>query len=541
MVASIAPAAPALLLRRGVAKIITTLSPASSSAMAMSSSSSPTFSTSTTSTSSSSSSSTAAAGPLESLALSNSPDAPSAVRAHLSKGVAALSQNIAVSASGSRVRCSNGKTLLDMASGIGVLSTGNCHPRVSRAVAEQASTLVHAQQNIFSSHLPLVKLVDRLLKVTPKPLTTFLFANSGSEAVDNAVKLARAATGKQNVVSFDNSFHGRTMGAMALTNSKTYYRKGFGPLMGGALATRYPYCLRCSARAHDPEGESWYKLAPNVPPVGDPYSARKCCQEPLEALRWLLKQQTAPEETAAVIVEPILGEGGFLTPPPGFLDGVRKICDENGILLILDEVQSGVARSGTFWAHSQLMESTADILVFAKGIASGVPFAGVASRPELHEHLTVGTFGGTYGANALGCAAAAATLDVIEDEDLVGNARERGNQLAAGLVDIASRFPNIVDIRGRGLMAAVEFGGSGGSGSNGGASAPIQSREEALRTPARPGIASAVAAAAGERGMILMTAGARESVRFLPPLTVSAAEIDEALGIFEKALGDVSF
>ena len=536
MLAPITPAAPALLLRRGVAKMISTFSPASTIAT-FSPSSSPLSTSASTSSSSS-------AGPLESLALSNSPDAPSAVRAHLSKGVAALSQNIAVSASGSRVRCSNGKTLLDMASGIGVLSTGNCHPRVSRAVAEQASTLVHAQQNIFSSHLPLVKLVDRLLKVTPKPLTTFLFANSGSEAVDNAVKLARAATGKQNVVSFDNSFHGRTMGAMALTNSKTYYRKGFGPLMGGALATRYPYCLRCSARAHDPEGESWYKLAPNVPPVGDPYSARKCCQEPLEALRWLLKQQTAPEETAAVIVEPILGEGGFLTPPPGFLDGVRKICDENGILLILDEVQSGVARSGTFWAHSQLMESTADILVFAKGIASGFPFAGVASRPELHEGLTVGTFGGTYGANALGCAAAAATLDVIEDEDLVGNARERGRQLAAGLVDIAGRFPSIVDIRGRGLMAAVEFGGGGSGGGGGGgggaSSSPVASREEALRTPAKPGVASAVAAAAGERGMILMTAGARESVRFLPPLTVSAAEIDEALGIFEKALGDVA-
>ena len=512
-----ATAAPALHLRRGLlAKILT-----ASSMMA----------TSSLSTSTSSSATPSAAGPLESLALSNSPDAPRAIRAHLSRGVAALSENIAVSASGSYVECSDGRKLLDMASGIGVLSTGHCHPRVSRAVADQASSLVHAQQNIFSSHVPMARLVDRLLKVIPKGLTTFLFANSGSEAVDTAVKLARAATGKQNVIAFDNSFHGRTMGAMALTNSKTYYRKGFGPLMGGALATRYPYCLRCAARAHDPDGGRWYGLAPNVPPLGEPYAARTCCQEPLEALRWLLKQQTAPEETAAIIVEPILGEGGFLTPPPGFLDGVRRICDENGVLLILDEVQSGVARSGTFWAHEQLMEGTADILVFAKGIASGFPFAGVASRPELHEGLTAGTFGGTYGGNALGCAAAAATLDVIEEEDLVGKARERGLQLAAGLVDVAGRFPSIVDVRGRGLMAAVEFGGGGGGGGT--------SREEALKTPARPGVAAAVAAAAGERGMILMTAGARESVRFLPPLTVSAAEIDEALDVFEKALSDV--
>lgn len=354
-----------------------------------------------------------------------------------------------------------------------------------------------------------------------------------------AIKLARAATGKQNVIAFDNSFHGRTMGAMALTNSKTYYRKGFGPLMGGAFASRYPYCLRCSARKSAPDGDTWYKLAPNVPPLGDPYESRKCCQEPLDALRWLLKQQTAPEETAAVIVEPILGEGGFLTPPPGFLDGVRRICDEHGILLILDEVQAGVARSGTFWAHEQLMspgeKTAADILVFAKGIASGFPFAGIASRPELHEGLTPGTFGGTYGANALGCAAAAATLDVIADEGLVENARERGKQLAAGLVKIASDASvvppgTIVDVRGRGLMAAVEFGAGGGGN---------DAKEAVFGGPARAGVASAVAAACGERGMLLMTAGARESVRFLPALTVSAEEIDEALSIFEAALGDV--
>ena len=226
-------------------------------------------------------------------------------------------------------------------------------------------------------------------------------------------------------------------------------------------------------------------------------------------------------------------KGGFLTPPAGFLDGVRKICDENGILLILDEVQSGVARSGTFWAHSQLMAEATRPTFWSlrKGSRRVSPLPAWPPGPSCTKSLTVGTFGGTYGANALGCAAAAATLDVIEDENLVGNARERGVQLAAGLVDIAGRFPAIVDVRGRGLMAAVEFGGGGGKGGV----------EQALKIPAKPGVASAVAAAAGERGMILMTAGARESVRFLPPLTVSAAEVDEALGIFEKALGDVEF
>lgn len=426
---------------------------------------------------------------------------------------------IADTASGCRVTSTDGRTLLDFAAGIGVVSTGHAHPAVTAAVAHQAARQVNAQQNLFAGSVPLARLLDRLLPLLPPSMRDdgrLFFANSGSEAVDQAVKIARAHTGRPYIISFDNAFHGRTIGAMALTNSKTSYRQGFAPLMPSVVTARYPACLHCATRAAAPDGRDWYKLAPNVPPVGDAYAARMCCGDPQESLKWLLKQTVAPSEVAAIIVEPILGEGGFLTPPPGFLDGLRRTCDEIGALLILDEVQSGVARSGTFWAHSQLMDGEPDAIVFAKGIASGYPFAGVATRADTHSGLALGTLGGTYGGNPLGCAAAAATLDVIRDERLVDNAAARGAQLASALVKLAERYP-IIDVRGRGLMAATEFGGAG----------------------VRPGAATAVVGAAMEEGLMLMTAGARETVRFLPPLVVSEAEVEEGVGKFEKALGKV--
>ena len=345
-----------------------------------------------------------------------------------------------------------------------------------------------------------------------------------------------------------HSFHGRTLGAMALTNSKTgawavavraagegrarararvdpppslspAYRAGFGPTLPGVAVARYPHCLRCVGRAHDPAGGQWYGVAPNQAPFA-PYASRACCNDPLDALHWMLKQQVAPNEVAAILVEPILGEGGFLTPPPGFLDGLRKVCDDIGAMLILDEVQSGVARSGAFWAHTLLMDGAPDAIVFAKGIASGFPLAGVATTAAAHDRLAPGSLGGTYGANPLACAAGVATLDVIAEEGLAANAAARGAQLAEGLVSLASRYP-IIDVRGRGLMCAAECGGTGGG------------------MDAEAGVASAVARAALARGLMLMTAGARETIRFLPPLVVSGAQVEEGLAKFEGALGDV--
>lgn len=426
---------------------------------------------------------------------------------------------IAEKGSGSYVWTTDGKKHLDMATGIGVVSTGHCHPKVVKAIQDQAASMIFAQQNVFAGSKPLAGLLDRLLEISPKPLTKFAFANSGAEAVENAVKVARAHTGKQNIIAFDNSFHGRTFATMSLTNSKTYYRAGFGPLLPGIHTNSYPYCLHCKARQADPDGNQWYKLPPNIPPFGD-YNARKCCNGPLEAVKWLLKQQSAPQDTAAIVIEPIMGEGGFLTPPPGFLDGLRKICIDNGILLIMDEVQAGVGRTGKWWAHQHVMEGEPDILVFAKGIASGFPLAGIAAKPEYFSSLVPGSMGGTYGSNTLGCAAAAATLDAIREDEMMENATVRGRQLVQGLVKLANKYP-IVDVRGRGLMVACEFGGADKS------------------LTAKAGVAAAVTKAASKRNMLLLSAGARETIRFLPPLNVQEHEIDEALHIFEACLDHV--
>ncbi|KAK9833580.1 hypothetical protein WJX81_008310 [Elliptochloris bilobata] len=475
----------------------------------------------------------------------HSPDAVNLIRQHLVPAVAHFSDYIADHGKGSYIWTTDGQKHLDMGAGIGVVSTGHSHPKVVKAIQDQAARIIHPQQNIFPAHPPMAALLDRLLKICPSQLTRFFFANSGSEAIDNAMKIARAHTGKQNIICFENSFHGRTYGAMAITTSKTYYRQGFAPLVPSVTVAPYPYCLHCKARACAPDGDDWYKVAPNIPPYEpysarrccdgpleamvapntppyQPYSARRCCNGPLEAMEWVLKQQTAPSETAAVIVEPILGEGGFLTPPPSFLPGLRKLCDKHGLLLILDEVQSGVARTGKWWGHQHMLgeDEQPDIMTFAKGIAAGFPFAGLAMKDHVKENLVPGTLGGTYGGGPLACAAAVATLDVIEGEGLLQNAEARGRQLVAGLLELANRFP-IIDVRGRGLMVAAEFGAP-----DGGLKAPY-------------GLAAKVTKACGKRNMILLSAGARETVRFLPPLTVNEAEIDTALGILSEALEEV--
>lgn len=303
---------------------------------------------------------------------------------------------------------------------------------------------------------------------------------------------------------------------MAATTSKTVYRQTFGPLPSGVMAAPYPYCLHCKARTP----ETGYLLAPSVEGVGPSYADRGCCNGPLEALEWMLTMHTAPQETAAILIEPILGEGGFLTPPPGFLDALRALCDKHGILLIFDEVQAGMGRTGTWWAHEQLCEANPDLMTFAKGIASGFPFAGVAARPETFRNMSPGMLGGTYGGNTLGCAAATATIDVIREEGLLDNARERGAQLMRGLLDIAARNPAIRDVRGRGLMVAAELGAADGG------------------FPSPSGLAGKITAAAGRRDMLLLSAGARETIRFLPPLIVGEKEIDDALRIFRESLDE---
>ncbi len=322
---------------------------------------------------------------------------------------------------------------------------------------------------------------------------------TGSEAIESAVKLARHETGKQNIIVFNGGFHGRSLTTLAMTTSKYAYRIGYGPLPSGIHVAKFPYCLHC------PAGEG-----------GDWALKNECCGDALESVRTLLKEQSAPSETAAIVIEPLLGEGGYVPTPPGFLKALRDLCNEHKMLLIVDEVQSGVGRTGKMWAveHEGV---TPDILVFAKAIASGVPLSGIMTKPHMMLKSPPGSMGGTYGATAVSAAAAVETLRVMREEKLPENAAARGSQLSAGLLSLSSRFPgHIADVRGRGCMIGLEFAHPPGSG-----------------------FAGAVTAAAMERGLLLLTTGWRETIRFIPPLIVSEKEINTALEIFGDSLATV--
>eukprot|EP00877_Chromochloris_zofingiensis_P004955 jgi/Chrzof1/14460/Cz09g03230.t1 len=436
---------------------------------------------------------------------------------HLPAAVMKMNEVVAEKGVGSWVWTADGNKYLDMTSGIGAASTGHCHPHVVKAVQQQAATLVHAQQNIFAAHEKVAELVQHLSQVMPAHLSRYFLCNSGSEAVDNAIKIARGVTRRQNIIAFDGGFHGRTYGAMALTSSKVIYRQGFGPFVPGVHIAPYPYCLHC--KWQQSQKRSGYHVEPYCEPFDKPEN-RRCCNAPLEALEWMFQMQTHPSDTAAIILEPILGEGGFLTPPPGFYKRLRELCDQHGILLIADEVQAGAGRTGKWWGHQHFEASTPDLLIFAKGIASGYPFAGVAAREGYFETLPAGSLGGTYGGNAVACAAAVATMQAIESDNMITNAQQRGTQLMTGLVGLTKKYP-IIDIRGRGLMVGVEFGGKDGG------------------YQAEKGTSSAIQKAAFKRKVLFMPAGARESMRFLPPLNVTQEEVDMALDVFDKSCAEV--
>ena len=400
---------------------------------------------------------------------------------------------------GSWLVTTDGERYLDYSSGIGVTNTGHAHPRVVAAVQAQAAKLLHGQQNIVY-HEPGLRLYDRLRTVLPGgPWQAFL-SNSGAEAVEAAVKLARAATKRPVILVFRGGYHGRTAQTMALTTAKNVYRGDFEPLPGAVYATAYPYCY------HAP---------------GGPHPSDAGCTCDWEAqLDLTLHTLTYPEHVAAVIVEPVLGEGGYVVPPPGFLPRLREITREHGILLVADEVQTGVGRTGELFAVRH-WDVEPDILVFAKGIASGLPLSGILARPELLAAWRPGAHGGTYGGNVVACAAANATLDVIADEGLVANARERGAQLLAGLRSIRSRHPAVGDARGLGLMAALEL---------------VKPGEGDGRVP-DPQLAGRVLAAALDRKLIVLSAGSYANViRIIPPLVTTAAEIDLALAILEESV-----
>jgi 4-aminobutyrate aminotransferase len=389
-----------------------------------------------------------------------------------------------VSGRGCRVTTRDGEEYLDFAAGIAVNSTGHCHPTVVAAIAEQAARGIHLQANVYTHDL-LEPLAARLAGLAPGAIDTFFFANSGAEITEAAVKLAKQATGRPNVIVFAGSFHGRTHLTMAMTTSKTGYRAGHSPLPAGVFVAPFP----------DP-------LVADV----DAEVARA-----LAGLDHLLASMTAPGETAAMIMEPVLGEGGYCPAPPAFLAGVVERCRANGILFVADEVQTGFGRTGKMFAVEH-HDVEPDIICMAKGIASGFPLSALGTRRELDDRWPKGSHGGTYGGNPIGCAAALATIDVLTAPGFLAAVEARGRQLADGLRELQREHATVRQVRGLGLMVAVEL-------------------EDASRV-------AAVAAHCRDEGrLILMSAGTYNTVvRWMPPLVVDAAEIDAALGAFGAAL-----
>jgi 4-aminobutyrate aminotransferase len=387
-----------------------------------------------------------------------------------------------------------GAQYTDFTSGIGVTNTGHCHPRVVKAIQEQAASLIFGQMNIVIPPATL-RLVELLDAVTPPAIDRFFLANSGAEAVEAAVKLARMATHRRNIVVFQGSFHGRTHQAMAMTTSKYSYRYDYQPLPGAIFVAPFPYAF-------------YYG-----------WSEAEATEFALRQLDLLFKGQTAPDETAAIVIEPILGEGGYVPAPLEFLRRLRAICAEHGILLVLDEVQSGFGRTGKFFCfeHAGI---TPDIIIMAKGLGSGMPISGIGAKAELMTHWKPGTHGGTYGGgNAVAAAAAAATIQTIREEHLVENAAAMGERLMNGLRELQAEHRVIGDVRGRGLMVGTEFVVDG--------------------KPAAE-VATKVQQACIQRNLLLLTCGTYGNViRWIPPLVVNATQIDAALGIFNEALAAV--
>lgn len=395
---------------------------------------------------------------------------------------------------GSYLYDTDGQRHLDFTAGIGVTSTGHCHPHVVEAVQEQVGTLIHGQYTTVL-HRPLLELTRRLGDVLPAGLDSLFFANSGSEAVEAALRLTRQATGRPNVIAFQGGFHGRTIAAASMTTSGTRLKSGIAPLMPGVHVAPFPYAYHYG------------------------WDEQTTTEFVLRELDYLFATQTAPDQTAAFIVEPMLGEGGYVPANTEFLAGLRARADEYGILLVVDEIQTGFGRTGRFWGH-QHFDGRSDVITMAKGLASGFPLSGMATSQELMARARPGSQGGTYGGNTVACAAALATLDVIQEEGLVDNAAARGRQLWEGARQIGERTPAIGDVRGLGLLVGSEFTAADGT----------------------PDTATAQAAhqAALDRGLLLLTCGAFANVvRMIPPLVVTSEQVDQALEIWADAVASV--
>ncbi len=381
-----------------------------------------------------------------------------------------------------------GRRYIDFAAGIAVTNTGHCHPRVVAAVSQQLNKFTHTafQVSPYSSYVELAEKINARAPGSHEKKTAFF--TTGAEAVENAVKIARAATGRTGVIAFSGAFHGRTFMGLALTGKVAPYKLGFGPFPGEVYHAPFPDALH---------GVS--------------------VQDALDAIQALFKSDIDPRRVAAIIVEPVQGEGGFNVAPPQFLQALRSLCDQHGILLIADEIQTGFGRTGRMFAieHSGVVP---DLMTVAKSLAGGLPLSGVCGRAEIMDAPVPGALGGTYAGNPLAVAAALAVLDIIDTENLVERANKTGDKLRATLNDLAASTPAIAQVRGLGAMIAVEF------------HHPQDRRPDAE-------LAASIQKRALRNGLVLLTCGVYGNViRFLFPLTIEDAVLDEGLHILSEAI-----
>ncbi|GAA0568538.1 4-aminobutyrate--2-oxoglutarate transaminase [Halomonas salifodinae] len=411
---------------------------------------------------------------------------------YVAKGAASPSPQFVERAENAELWDVEGKRYIDFAGGIGVLNLGHRHPKVVEAVKAQLDKLMHTCQTVIS-YAPYVQLAEKLCQLTPiKGEAKAMMVNSGAEALENAIKIARAATGRSGVICFDGSFHGRTFMTLAMTGKVLPYKNDFGPMPGDVFRAPFPV----------------------------PYHGISE-EDSLQALKTVFKTDIAPHRTAAIVIEPVQGEGGFYAASPAFLQALRKLCDEHGILLIADEVQSGFGRTGKLFAleHSGIQ---ADIMTMAKSMADGMPLSAVVGSAEVMDASGPNSLGGTYSGNPLACAAALAVIEAIEAENILEKSAALGNKLAQRFAKWQGDFEAVDNGRNLGSMAAFEL-----------------VTDKASRTPA-PELAAKLCQKAKEKGLILLSCGFwGNSIRFLMPVTIEDAVLEEGLDIVEAALEEV--
>lgn len=419
---------------------------------------------------------------------------------HIPPGPANITQACIATASGAMMTDVDGKEFIDFAGGIGVNNVGHSHPKVVAAIKDQADKFIHTcfHVGMYDSYIELAARLNELAPGDFKKMT--MFANSGAEAVENAVKIARYATKRPAVIAFENGFHGRTLLTMSLTSKVKPYKFGFGPFAPEVYRIPYPYCYRC--------------------PFGLKYP--DCGTSCADYLEEYFITNVAAESTAAIIAEPIQGEGGFVTPPPEYFPKLQKICQKYGIALIIDEVQAGAGRTGKFFAIEH-WDVAPDLITQAKSLAGGMPLSAVTGRKELMEAPHIGGLGGTYSGNPLSCRAALAVLDILYQDKLLERSRELGEILLKRFTDLQSKFEMIGEVRGKGPMLALEL---------------VKDRE--TKEPATAETKKLIQLCY-DKGLILLSCGNFGNViRTLMPFVITEEQLDKGLSILEESLHEIT-